>query len=61
MPKDDTHDKCVMYQQEEATNYSLRKNKNRIELLTDISIYSSEESDPEVSETGHNEWAWDER
>lgn len=39
--------------------YSKRKNQSRIELLNDNTVYSSEESDPEISETGRNEWAWD--
>lgn len=48
-----------MYQQDDAIKYSKKKNKARLELLNDNSVYSSEESDPEISESGKNEWAWD--
>lgn len=59
-PKDDKHDRCIMYENDDAKKYSKKKNKKKLEMLEAMDdIYSSEESDPETSMAGRQDWAWD--
>lgn len=55
--------KCVMYDHEDARRHSRAKNQTSLaEAMDNDDYFSSEESDPETSATGHSDAsAWDER